>query len=138
MNNIHWEAVKDFYKEKFGIDGWVVEMYANMDILCLCVSGASTYNIVQFLDIPTDEVIRVLVDVFGFEGWKADLPINPLRIFNQYGGVKSSVEHFVEFTSEIAVELGKYSGMESVEPERLFYMCETYNDIERKIQDEWI
>lgn len=137
MNNIHWDAVKEFYQKEFGIDGWVVEMYANLDILSLCASGACNATIVKFLDVPMNEVAKVLTDTFDFEGWKADLPINPLRLFNLYTGTKSSVEHFISFTSELAMEFGKY-GITDIKPDKLFYICEAYNDIERKIQDEWI
>lgn len=133
-----WAIIKDFYMREFGIDGWVVEMYANLDILALCVSGASNETIVNFLDLPLAEVIKVLSDAYEFEGWVKDLPFNPIQIFSNYSGTKSTVEHFVSFTSDVAVELGKYSGIEHIKPEKLFYMCELYNDIEERIRNEWI
>jgi hypothetical protein len=136
--NSHWEAVKEFYKEKFGIDSWVVEMYANLDILSLCVSGASVETIVQFLELSPNEVVQVVNDTFDFNGWTRDLPINPYRMFSAYMGNKGSKNHFTAFVSEVRVELGKYSGYESVDPEKIFYMCETYSDIEERIQNEWI
>ena len=137
MNNIHWDAIKEFYQREFGIEGWLVEMYANLDILSLCVSGACNDSIVKFLELPMAEVIKVLSDTFEFEGWAKDLPINPYKMFCGYSGEKSSVEHFVSFTLEVAVELSKHSVWD-IKPEKLFYMCETMYDIERKIQDEWI
>lgn len=132
-----WETIKDFYKETFGIDGWVVEVYANIDILCLCASGASNENIEKFLELPKEEIHRVLKDTFEFAGWDKDLPINPYKMFCDYRGDISSVEHFVRFTEDISVELAKH-GLWNIKPEKLFYLCETMYDIERKIQDEWI
>lgn len=137
-NNISWELVKSFYSDKFGIDKWVVEMYANMDILSLCVSGASNKSIENILEIPIDEVKLIIKDVFEFDGWEKDLPINPYRMFCSYDGEISSVVHFNVFVSDVLVELGKYSGFESVKAEKIFYMCETMYNIERKIRDEWI
>lgn len=136
MNDIHWDAVKEFYKDKFGIDGWVVEMYANLDILSLCVSGASNDTIVNFLEIPMEEVVKVLEDTFKFSGWEKDLPFNPYRLFCSYNGIISSVDHFVSFTMDVAIELAKSGNF--VNQEKVFYMCETYKDIEERIEDEWI
>jgi hypothetical protein len=138
MNTGGWEVIKDFYQREFGIDGWVVEMYANLDILALSVAGASVDTISTFLELPIAEAVKVNCDVFGFDGWRKDLPINPYRVYNLYTGTKGSVDHFVSFSADIAVELGRYSGFDEVKPEKLFYMCETYGDIEERIQNEWI
>lgn len=134
----HWEAVKEFYKARFGIDGWVVEMYANIDILALCVAGASNETITKFIELPPNEIVQIIFDTFEFEGWSIDLPINPYRMFISYTGEKGSLEHFAQFVSDLSVELGRYSGFENVKLEQVFYMCETYSDIEERIQNEWI
>jgi len=133
MTNTDWEIIKDFYKERFGIDGWLVEMYANLDILSLCVAGACNDNIVKFLELPSEEVVRVINDVFEFDGFVNDLPINPYRVYNSYNGIRSSVEHLTSFLSDTSVELGSI-----LKPEKLFKICDTYSDIEERIQNEWI
>jgi len=138
MTDIGWNLLKEFYKEKFGLDGWVVEMYANMDILCLCASGASNETIEKFLEIPLEEIKPVLEDTFEFPGWDEDLPINPYRMFCNYGGQISSVQHFSDFVKETELELSKYSNSIHKDVSKMFYLCETMYDIERKIQDEWI
>lgn len=138
INSLSWESVKEFYQKEFGIDGWVVEMYANLDVLILCASGASNTTIEMFLEIPIYEVKKVIEETFDFAGWDKDLPVNPYKTFCSYNGKVSSVEHFHDFVGTICVELGKYSGFESVKTDKLFYLCETMYDIERKIQDEWI
>lgn len=136
-----WEVIKEFYQDKFGIDGWVIEMYANLDILILCASGASNRTIESFLEIPLDEIKKVIQDVFGFGGWGEDLPINPYKMFCSYNGIISSVEHFKDFLAYLDSEISKFPSLEefrTVKGEQLFYLCETMYDIERKIQDEWI
>jgi hypothetical protein len=138
MNTNGWEVIKDFYEKKFGIDGWVVEMYANLDILSLCVAGASAETICKFLELSIPEVTQILYEVFEFEGWDKDLPLNPYRIYCLYNGERGSVEHFLSFTSEISTQFSVQSGFENIRAEQLFYMCKTYSDIEERIQNEWI
>lgn len=142
MNNPCWETVKEFYKEKFGITEWVLEMYANIDILTLCVSGASNKSIESLTEIPREDVKQVIQDVFGFAGWGEDIPINPYKMFCNYGGKICSIEHFIDFDKELSMELSKYSSFVhnewTTKIQRIYYMCETMYDIERKIKDEWI
>lgn len=137
MNSTHWEVIKEFYQREFGIDGWIVEMYANLDILSLCVSGACNDSIVKFLELPMAEVIKAISDVFEFDGWKSDLPFNPYKMWNLYDGDKSSVDHFISFTEEVSAEISK-NGLSYLKPEKLYYMCEAFKDIEERIQNEWI
>jgi hypothetical protein len=138
MNELSWEAIKDFYQREFGIDGWVVELYANLDILCLCASGASNRDIEEFLEIPQKEIVKVIRDAFDFDGWENSLPINPYRIFYSYEGEITSLYHFLDFTKAISTELQSYVECRDIKADKLFYICETMYDIERKIQDEWI
>lgn len=139
MTNTDWEVIKDFYQREFGIDGWLVEMYANLDILSLCVSGASDDSIVTFLELPASDVVKVLNDTFEFDGWRRDLPLNPYKVFIHFDGIRGSIEHFKSFVTEVSTELIKYPDLEdAVRAERLFYMCEIYRDIEERIQNEWV
>jgi hypothetical protein len=138
-SHIGWETVKQFYQDTFGIDGWVVEMYVNLDTLMLCASGSSNNSIEKFTELPIEEIIRVIETTFDFKGWDRDLPINPYKIFCSYDGTIGSVPHFMEFTESIVSEFRKYPGIfEDGIQIRLFYLCETMYDIERKIQNEWI
>ncbi len=138
VNNLGWEVIKEFYQKEFGIEGWVVEMYANMDILILCASGASNETIEKFLELPVEDVSRVIRDAYDFEGWACDLPINPYQMFISYNGQVSSVQHFTDFVNTVDTELSKYGGIYPKTTEKMFYICETMYDIERKIKDEWI
>ncbi len=138
MNELSWEAIKEFYQREFGIDAWVVELYANLDILCLCASGASNAEIEEFLEIPQKEIVKVIRDVFEFDGWETTLPINPYRMFYSYEGEITSLHHFLDFTAVVSSELSPYKEYKDIKADRLFYICEAMYDIERKIQDEWI
>jgi len=130
-----WEVIKDFYESKFGIDGWLVEMYANLDILSLCISGASNPTISRFLEIPEDEILSVLRDTFAFDGWDTDLPINPILIYNSS---KLSSEHFMDFSRTLREELTKTTVGLKLSVDTLFNMCKTFSEIEERIENEWV
>jgi hypothetical protein len=131
MNSgLNWQYIKDFYKEHFGIDGWVVELFANFDILLLCSSGVSNKHIEEFLDIPLDEISKVIKDAFGFDGWVEDFPINPYRVFNDIGEEK--------FIDDVRLSLTPYIELHSIDLNGLLAICKTMNDIEERINDEWV
>lgn len=134
---LNWETVRDFYKEKFGIESWVVEMYANMDILSLCVSGASNKTIEKFLEIPIEDIKATLDDTFSFSGWEQDLPVNPYKVFEENSQHPLDVS-IVLFDNEISNSLEPYENFRNVDTVLLYYMCKTVEEIERKIKDEWI
>jgi hypothetical protein len=137
MNDIHWEVVKEFYKEKFGIDGWVVEMYANLDILSLCASGACNETIERFLEIPLNEIEQVIKDTFDFDGWESDLPVNPYKIFTDAESLGEVHYADIRFISEMQSALINFKNRDSL-IYRAYWVCKTMCDIERKIDDEWI
>lgn len=132
--NLAWEAVKKFYKDTFGTDAWVVELYANLDILLLCSSGASNKSITNLLEIDTEEVEKVVESTFHFEGWVEDLRINPYSIYCcMYNMGENELDDFkkeIGIVSEYAYDLNQIQFM--------YEMCKTMHDIESKIRDEWI
>lgn len=137
MENIEWQTVQEFYKEHFGTDLWLLEMMANRDILLLCASGSSNYTISTFLDVSTDEIELVIKEVFKFPGWELDLPMNPYSIFKSF--VNENYEHKrTDIISAFCHELGKYSGFESIQSEEIFRICEIMENIEERIDNEWI
>jgi hypothetical protein len=140
MIDLHWDAVKEFYEEKFGIEGWVVEMYANFDILILCASGASNESIETFLEIDAKEVLKVIQDTFDFDGWKEDLPVNPYKIYCDLEKEFEKYEHKdVRFMSEMTSALNSYTqANKDATIYKAYWICRTMSDIERKINDEWI
>lgn len=123
-----WEYIKEFYKQHFGIDNWVVEMMANRDILLLCASGASNRTISTFLDISQDEIELVIKESFDFIGWKEDLPVNPYRLYSNVLG--SFDEFYKEMKNSNVFELRAIEDVHSI--------CRTMKEIEERIYDEWI
>lgn len=132
-----WETVKDFYKERFGIDGWVVELFANQDTLALCASGASNTTISNFTELPEDEIETIIKQTFHFGGWSNDLPLNPYGyyciIMEKDGEVKRG-----EFTKEISNHLYNDGRFYKVNVNKIYYVCKTMYDIDTRIKDEWI
>ncbi len=127
-NSLDWVHVKDFYKQCFGIDGWVVELYAVLDILNLCASGASNESIVKFSDLDLEDVVEILMTTFHFPGWKEDLPVNPYKLFLDTNG------DFDEFNKAMV-------GITAFEFDpiiNLYQICKTMKEIEERIADEWI
>lgn len=135
--SLDWETVKEFYKENFGIDGWVVEVYANLDILTLCVSGSSNESIVKFLEIPIEDVKRVIKETFEFEGWDTDLPINPYKIFESNLGSPQD-DLAIKFKEDVESALKPYILFRNLDAIGLYRLCKTLHDLERQIKDEWI
>ena len=125
-----WEYVKEFYKQHFGIEGWVVELYANMDILTLCASGASNKTITEVCDIELDDLVEVLMNTFKFPGWAVDLPCNPYKIY---------LESLDNFPKEAVL---CFVGFKEIDVETVitqaYRVCKTMKEIEERIADEWI
>lgn len=137
MENVEWKTIQEFYKEHFGTDMWLIEMLANRDILLLCASGASNATISTFLDIPVDEIQLVIKEVFKFPGWDVDLPINPYATF--IGFRDESYPHKqTDVISVFRINIGMHSGFESVQSEELFRICEIMENIEERLDNEWI
>ena len=137
VSNVSWNDVKDFYKDKFGIDGWVVELYANLDILLLCASGASNESISKFTDIPEEEVRKVIRNTFGFEGWVEDLPLNPYKVYCEMLDMyPKGLE--TRFISETSSTLIPYQERIKIDKFKAYHICKTMKEIEDKIKDEWV
>ena len=124
----NWEYVKDFYKEHFGIDGWIVELYANLDMLQLCASGASNETIISVCDIELDDLVEILMNTFQFPGWNIDLPINPYKLYLDVG------QDYIQFSKELRVS----NVFELKAIDEVFELCRTMSEIEERITDEWI
>ena len=123
-----WDYVKEFYKTYFGIDGWVVELYANIDILRLFVSGASNDSIGNICQADQDEIVEILTNTFQYPGWKVDLPINPYKLYTDVSG---DYELFYKYMRESNV-------FELIFIREVYAMCKTMYDLEERITDEWI
>ena len=120
-----WDYIKEFYKEHFGIDNWVVEMMANRDILLLCASGASNKTISNFLDISEGEIELVIKEAFDFIGWEQDLSCNPYKIYQ---------DHPEEFRDEVS----RLLEVSPLDVALVASICRSMQEIEERIYNEWI
>ncbi len=68
------------------------ETTLNKKILNLCVQGYSNKTIANKLGISILYSSRVLTHYFGFLGWREDLDINPLSIYNNSNGLSDFIE----------------------------------------------
>jgi hypothetical protein len=137
MNSPNWNKVKEFYKKSFGIDGWVVEVLANLDILVLCASGSSNKSISNYTELPESEVKEVILQTFSFTGWEVDLPFNPYKIYNEMSQMPTPFG-VDEFIKELRLIYTPYGNGNSIDFYFVFKVCETMDTIERRIYDEWI
>jgi hypothetical protein len=131
VKRINWEVIKDFYKKEFGIENWMVELFANQDILLLCASGASNNTIHTFTEIPLQEVEEVIQNSFKFVGWGGDLPINPFGYYSMIMAEQGEV-HMSEFMEEL-----KEQCRCDFDYKQMYLISKTMWEIEKEIEDEW-
>jgi hypothetical protein len=81
MINKNWKQLKKFYKTQFNLNGEILEILADYDVLLLCVSGLSNLTISKFLDITTSEVRKIIMKNLHFLGWEEDLKWNPYYFY---------------------------------------------------------
>ena len=137
MKRLSWELVQQFYMNNFGLDGWLVELYANQDILLLCASGTSNAHISEFTEIPQDEVVRVLKNTLDFEGWSEDLPSNPYKLYSDTMNTDLEVKRG-SFISTLQEDFITYQSISEKDALSSYNVCKTVWEIESKIKDEWI
>lgn len=123
-----WEYVKEFYRRYFGIEDWVIELYANMDILRLFVSGASNKTIENLCQMDLDDIAEILMNTFQYPGWKTDLPVNPYKLYSDVSGNYKLFYRYMRETNVFELRFIKY----------VYVMCKTMYELEERIADEWI
>lgn len=132
MKRISWSIIEEFYKKHFGIDKWLVELFANEEILLLCASGASNNTISFFTDLPVDEIKEAINNTFKFEGWERDLRINPYGLYSDDMKIDGKLDQ-KEFKQFIDLELkGEY------DPNHIYHICKMMWEIECKINEQWV
>jgi hypothetical protein len=131
MKRLNWDIIKKFYKEEFGFEGWMVELFANQEVLLLCASGANNNTISSFTEIPVDEVVEIIRLSFKFDGWNPEIPINPYGYYSQEMKEKDTV-----LMSEFIEELRNQCHLE-LDYKLIYSVCKTMWEIEDKINNEW-
>ena len=89
MDKDKWNEIKQFYVDSFGISPELVDLLADNDIITMCVSGSSNATISKNLDIEVESVNTVILTILDFTGWKYDMSINPLSIYNDLALIKN-------------------------------------------------
>lgn len=83
MNGNLWKQIEEFYKNKFGITPEVTNLMSKIDILRLCVNGASNKQISSFLDVDTETIVAVLRDTLGFNGFLEEPEYSPIKMYEK-------------------------------------------------------
>lgn len=118
-----WNQVKQFYKDKFDIEGSMVELATNFDIIKMCATGASNKTIADFLEIDEQLVTNIIDKYLGFVGWEVDLEFSPYKVYKDNN-----------FTSN--TNLSEF--MEKGLIEYTFKMVSTVVELERLLDEKWI
>ena len=125
-----WEQVKQFYKDKFDIEGSMVELATNFDILKMCAAGASNKSIAMFLEIDEELASAVIDKYLGFMGWREDLSFSPILYYKQLNS--PPIDKFVE---EMIIKFGHMFNMDM---KHLYDAASITEQLERLLDDKWI
>jgi len=132
MNEKRWEVVRQFYMESFGIVPELVDLMASNEILLMCVSGSSNSSMSKILNIDEDSISEIILTIFDFSGWKEDLDINPLHVYEQDNS-------YISFVGAIAeTRIGKETTITISDIDLMFRICEIYKSIEEKLEIGWV
>lgn len=124
MKDKTWEEIRLFYLQRFDIDPELVDIVADMEILKLCVSGASNDHIADSLELSTVHVSDTIQRYFHFPGWRVDLDINPLSLYRKNSD-------YVQMSRSIS----------NLSPEEIRIchgVCSIYDELEALINEHWV
>lgn len=128
MNEL-WDEIKEFYKNRFGIEPELVEIMSDLNILRLCAGGTPTWRIAKVLGLELEEVEHTLENRLEMSGWIFDISFSPLRIYKELEN-----KNLDDFKKEVA----KYASEDDVVLERMFLASEVVTKLERMLDDEWV
>ena len=141
MNELRWNAVRQFYMESFGISPELVDLMASNEILLMCVSGSSNSSISRILNIDEESINEIISTIFDFDGWKEDLDFSPFHIYeqdsNRIAFIGSIVDLFVG-TAKINISDPHEDDINIDKIELMYKICSIYKSIEDKLEKEWI
>ena len=141
MNELRWNAVRQFYMESFGISPDLVDLMASNEILLMCVSGSSNCSISRILNIDEESINEIISTIFDFDGWEEDLEFSPYHIYEQDESNIAFIGSIVDlFIGTGRVNLSKPNkGSITIEEIDLMYrICTIYRSIEDKLEKEWV
>ena len=126
MSKIHFDKVKEFYKETFGVSDELVELMADKDILSMSVEGSSNESISHILNVDVDSVGEVLHKVLKFRGWQNDLNFSPYQLFYKTNSEEEFVRGFCHYMYAPKIA------------ERTYAICAVYKEISDEINRNWV
>ena len=137
MKEEKWNDVRQFYMSSFGISPKLVDLLADNDILTMCVSGSSNSTISKSLDIDIESVNEVVLNILDFTGWKYDMSMNPLSIYNDLAVSKNKGGYplFKEFD---AVITKKDPSIGEKDRKTMFRLCKLYDSISSRLDKGWV
>lgn len=124
--NESWKEITDIYEDLFQIPKNVINYVAVYDILLLCVSGKSNENIGNILNIDIKYVEKDCKEFLDHKGWKGDLDINPLFIYQCVFG------NYCDFVGRCKTE-SKFMTEEQIRES--FILCKKFKEMETEIND---
>jgi len=86
MKNPSWDAVVEYYANVLDTPRKTVNHMAVFDILRLSVKGYSNTYISELLQMDKRYVRDVLIEFLKFTGWKNDLDLSPIDVYNRCDG----------------------------------------------------
>ena len=121
----------------FGISPELVDLLADNDILIMCVSGSSNATISKNLDIDIESINEIILNILDFTGWKYDMDINPLSIYNDLAFLenKGGYPLFKEFDIIISK---KNPDIGEKDRKTMFRLCKLYDSISSRLDKEWV
>lgn len=122
--NKEWLEIIAAYEDILNIPRHIIEYVAVHMTLLYVVSGKSNDSIASIQDITADDVEHDCVEFLGFTGWKEDLDINPLFVYNRVNGDYTT---FVGWLIE--------TGMSREQIEQAFTICKKFKEIEEQINE---
>jgi hypothetical protein len=126
MHNPDWELVKNFYEERLHVPKEIVESTAVYDILELAAKGFSNSYISESLQMDKRYIRDALIDFLHFTGWKMDLDISPIDVYNRCSG------NFTCFANEYELVSSMYNKDEVLIS---YTVCKAFTNIKKGLDD---
>jgi hypothetical protein len=126
-----WDRVKQFYKDKFNIEPALVDIMSEIDVLKLCATGSSNKSISKFLDLDEEFVSETISKRLGLNGWVADLPFNPFRMYKSLGAPYD----LESFRNIVIISYGYQSDLEI---NKMYNAAGIVVNLEKLLDEQWI
>lgn len=127
MNKLEtlWDYIQFLYKKYHNIPPRIVDMMSTINIFELCASGLSNKTISNKLELPEEYIESVLNEFINFPGWKQDLDISPIMVYNSYNGSYAYFRDTIPIVSSVTTRS---------EINKAYKACRQYDIMRKEIQ----